>query len=244
MNKAIQLTLSLLVLVPLLSLAGQVKTSPLKVISMEKQSMLTPQRALELLQQGNKRFISNTMQQHNYVKQMKLTARFGQYPIAIILTCIDSRSIANILFDQGIGGLFVARVAGNVVDKNILGSMEFATEIAGAPLIVIMGHTNCGAIKGACSGGAQGNLKYLLSAIQPSIARVKKVEGKMYQCDNPVTQDAIAKQNVLDQMQYVIKNSPAIDKLITDKKVELVGAMHDLSTGKVTFFNQAGKSIK
>ena len=240
-RKLIVFTLSLLLFLPAFSYAGESPQS--RVVTMEKQSMLTPQRALELLKQGNERFVNNKPLAQDINKAMKETARYGQNPIAIILSCIDSRSIANLLFDQGLGNLFVARVAGNVTDKNIFGSMEFATDIVGVPLIVVMGHTSCGAVEGACSGTFHGNLNYLLNAIRPAVETVKKAEGKSFSCQTPASINAIAKQNVLNQLHNITKYSPEIDKLIADKKVMVVGAMQNLKTGNVIFFNKDGKKI-
>ena len=211
-----------------------------KAVTAEKQSSLTPQRVLEMLREGNQRFIKDNLRSYNYRKEMKVTSSQGQFPIAIILNCMDSRSIADILFDQGLGNLFVARVAGNVVDTNMLGSMEFATAHAGVPLIVVMGHTHCGAVRGACAGGASGNLKRLLNNIQPAVKKIIHGDNSAKACENPETIDAIAKQNVINQMSMILKNSSTIAQMVKEHKVMLAGAMHDIRTGKVVFFDING----
>jgi carbonic anhydrase len=213
-----------------------------KAITEKKQAKLTPQDALALLKAGNQRFMTNRVRQYDYNKEMKVTTKRGQHPLAIILNCIDSRSIPELLFDQGLGNIFAARVAGNIVDKNILGSMEFATSIAGASVIVVMGHTHCGAVQGACAGGASGNLGYLLSNIKPAVSFIKNQNSAPLNCNNPKTIDEIAKQNVLVQLQYIVSNSPVIAKLIKEKEVEVIGAMHDIRSGRVDFFDLNGKS--
>ncbi len=245
MLKMIRLIMCITLLLPLVGFASQasMQVIPSKATTAAKQESITPQRALELLQQGNQRFLSDQLRSYNYAKEMKMTVKKGQHPLAVILSCIDSRSIADILFDQGLGNVFVARVAGNVINKDMLGSMEFATKHAGAHLIVVMGHTECGAIQGACVGGAVGNLKDIFASIQPAVTFVKKAEGQDFNCESSTTVNAIAKQNVLNQMQNVLNGSSVIKALVANKDVEIVGAMHNLKTGKVEFFNIDGKVI-
>ncbi len=214
-----------------------------KSTTVELQQSLTPIQALHMLIQGNARYVSGNMRQYDYAKEMKITEK-GQHPFAVILNCIDSRSIPDIMLDQGLGNIFVTRIAGNVADKNVIGSMEFATAKAGTPLIAVIGHTKCGAIAGACSHAAKSaNLKYLLNQINPAVKSVKKIEGKKFSCESEQTIDAIAKANVLAQMHYILKSSDTIKKLVKEGKVEVVGGMHDISTGKITFFDGSGKVI-
>lgn len=237
-----------LLITALLFLAGSfaLTAQPVsKAVTSEKQASLTPKQALKHLKAGNERFINGELRQYDYAKEMKITTKKGQHPIGIILSCIDSRSIPDILFDQGLGNLFVSRIAGNVADKEILGSMEFATKIAGAPLVIVMGHTHCGAIQGACAtDGNTGlnNLDYLLSKIKPAVQTVK-AEDKTINCDNYANIDLIAKQNVVDQLHYIKQQSSAINTLIKQDKLKLLGAMHDISTGKVSFFDEEGKML-
>jgi len=203
------------------------------------QQGISPEQVLKRLQDGNARFMQNRTQVMDHLKHATITAEQGQHPLAIVLNCVDSRSIANYLFDEGIGNVFVARVAGNVADQNILGSMEFATVYAGVKLIVVMGHTSCGAVIAACQGSPTSTpaLDQLLKQIEPAVTMVKHEQGKSFSCHSQGTIDAIARQNVINQMHYVISYSHDIAKLIGEQKIMLVGAMHDLKSGKVTFFD-------
>lgn len=218
-------------------LADQVQPSTLT-----QQSSMTPQQVLQQLELGNQRFLTNTMHTYDYAHLVSKTAE-GQDPIAVVLSCLDSRSSPDILFDQGIGNIFVARVAGNVINNKILGSMEFATKVYASKLIVVMGHTNCGAMRGACEDVRLGNLTYVLQAIQPAVSQVRQQEKNNFSCASPATIDAIAKQNVLDQVQLILKDSPIIAGLVKQKKIMIVGAMQDVATGKVTFLNFQGNPI-
>jgi carbonic anhydrase len=216
-----------------------------KATTADKQAGLTPVRALEMLKEGNQRFIENKMRDYNFAKEMKVTTKKGQNPLAIILSCIDSRSIPDFLFDQGLGNIFVSRIAGNVADKEILGSMEFATKVAGAKLVVVMGHTRCGAVRGACTlDGETGlkNLDYLLDKIKPA-AKTFKSQDKAANCESYDTVDAIAKQNVIDQLKYIESSSAVLADLVKSGQIKLVGAMHDIRTGKVAFFDVNGESM-
>ena len=206
------------------------------------QQSITPEQVLERLKSGNNRFVKNYTDVIGHVQSAYITARQGQHPLAIILNCADSRSVANYLFDEGIGNMFVARVAGNVADANILGSMEFATVHAGVKLIVVMGHTNCGAVTAACQGKPTGMsaLDQLLKQIEPAVDMVKREAGHSFSCDSAKTVDTVARQNVLNQMHHVISHSHDIADLVNDHKIMLVGAMHDLKTGKVSFFDSQG----
>lgn len=216
--------------------------SPSYLMTQKAQQKITPAQALLKLKQGNARFMADTARPIKMLKMAKYLAS-GQYPFAMVLSCMDSRSIPNILFDQGIGNLFVARVAGNVVDKNMLGSMEFATKFVGVKVLIVMGHTACGAIVGACKGVTAGNLTHLLSEIKPAVATLKADQGSEFSCTNATTIDDIARQNVLDQMQLILNNSEIINTLVSQHKLLLIGAMHDLATGKVTFFDIHNKNI-
>ena len=216
-----------------------------KATTQEKQSSLTPAQALSLLKEGNQRFINDQMRDYDFAKEMKKTTQKGQHPIAVILSCIDSRSIPDFMFDQGLGNLFVARVAGNVADADLLGSMEFATKLAGSRLVVVMGHTHCGAVVGACTTRANTdlvNLNTLLRKIKPAVMQVKKSNSN-FSCDKTDTIDQITKQNVLNQLQYVQNNSPALAQLLKDKKINIVGAIHNIKTGEVAFFDAKGQAL-
>ncbi len=209
------------------------------------QQSITPEQVLERLKSGNKRFVTDASMIKGHMQSAYVAAEQGQHPLAIILNCVDSRSVANYLFDEGIGNMFVARVAGNVADANILGSMEFAAVHAGVKLIVVMGHTNCGAVTAACQGKPTGMpaLDRLLKQIEPAVDIVKRQVGHPFNCDSAKTVDTVARQNVLNQMHYVISHSHDIADLVNDHKIMLVGAMHNLKTGKVFFFDSQGAAV-
>lgn len=199
------------------------------------QAAITPQQALSELKAGNKRFIKANMLQHDYLHIAKITSTYGQHPIAIVLSCIDSRSDPMILFDTGLGNIFSTAVAGNVISPNVLASMEYATKYAGAKLIVVMGHTQCGAIQAACTGKVFGHLHELISQIRPAVITVeKKLNNK--NCADPTLIDAIARQNVINQIQAILKKSPILRNLVKSGQIKIVGAMHNIKTGQVTFF--------
>ena len=215
-----------------------------KATTAEKQGGLSPKRALALLKEGNQRFMRGELRQYNFAKEMKITSKKGQHPLAVILSCIDSRSIPDILFDQGLGNVFVSRIAGNVADKEILGSMEFASLLAGAPLIVVMGHTHCGAVEGACAIEDTGlsNLNYLLDKIRPAVGQLLK-NDKPHNCKDMDMVNQIARQNVLNQLQYIVNNSEALKQAFDLQKIMLVGGMHHITSGKVDFFNIKGEPL-
>ena len=167
-----------------------------------------------------------------------LASEQGQAPYAFVFSCVDSRSIPEVVFDQPVGALFVARIAGNVVSTDVLGSMEFATAHAGTKLLIVMGHTQCGAVAGACHAvDHPSSLKALLSKITLAVKQVHQREGKAFSCDKPATINAIARQNVVDQVHALYENSPALAKMIRSGKIKVVGAMHNIKTGRVRFFN-------
>lgn len=216
-----------------------------KAATSEKQSQLTPQKALMLLKEGNQRFIDNKMRTYDFAKEMKVTSKKGQFPLAVILSCIDSRSIPDFLFDQGLGNLFVSRVAGNVTDTDLMGSMEFATKLAGARLVIVMGHTQCGAVQGACLTNADTGLKNLdklLNKILPAVSTLKS-EHKDLNCKTNEAVDQIARQNVLNQLKVIYEQSDVIKQQVDNKSIYLLGAMHDIRTGKVQFFDKEGNKL-
>lgn len=205
---------------------------------------ITPEDSLKRLIEGNKRFIHNKPIQRNLLAQTKATSLKGQFASAVILSCMDSRGSPELIFDQGLGDIFSVRDAGNVIDSDQLGGMEFATKVMGSKLIVVMGHTKCGAVKGACQGVQLGNLTQLLNKIQPAVQEVKnKVNGQI-NCDDYHVVDEIAKQNVIDMIKDIKAQSSIVNNMIQNKKVMIVGAMHDLQTGKVEFFDENGNEIK
>jgi carbonic anhydrase len=203
-------------------------TTETKVQKHEHPVNNTPDDALSELRNGNKRFIEAKMENTDYKEQIQNT-KADQHPHTIILSCIDSRVPPEILFDQGFGNIFVTRVAGNVGDENILGGMEFATQLKGSKLIVVMGHNKCGAVKGAIDNAELGNLTQLVDQIKPAIMGDKSNPDKML--------DETSRNNVKLQMKYILEGSKVIAGLVKEGKVKIVGAYYDIETGKVEFFN-------
>jgi carbonic anhydrase len=214
------------------SLSAQANTVT-GVITQERQAAKTPEIVLQKLKDGNERFLSGNMLNRDLRAQM-LKASDKQYPMAIVLSCIDSRTPPEILFDQGIGDMFVTRTAGNVVNSDILGGLEFATKVSGAKLIVVLGHTNCGAVKGACENVRLGHLTQLLSKIKPAVAQVIRNDGKK-SCNDSSYINHITDANVAMVVKQIQKDSPIIASMIKDNQVQVVGAVQDLTTGKINF---------
>ena len=203
-------------------------------LTREAQAAITPAKALEMLKQGNERFVSDKTVERDFLAQVKQTST-GQFPFAAVVSCLDSRIPPAIVFDRGIGDLFVARVAGNFVNDDILGSLEFATKLAGAKLIVVMGHTECGAVKGACDAAQLGLLTTTLANINPS---VKAVQGDYTprSSQNAEFVQAVAEMNVQLTMQKLRDRSVVLRQMIDKGEIGLVGAMYDVSSGKVVFY--------
>jgi len=197
----------------------------------------TPLQELEALKAGNKRFIASEKRDHNYHYQINKTKEV-QAPYAVILSCLDSRVPVEIVFDQGIGDLFVARIAGNIENDDILGSMEFGTAVMGAKLIVVMGHTKCGAVKGACNNVTLGHLTGVLDKIQPAVQKIRSSMASF----NPESYehiDLVSEENVKQTVARIRSKSEIIRKLESEKKIQVVGAMYDISTGRVKFMEMA-----
>jgi carbonic anhydrase len=210
-------------------------SAPITAISMqEKQINLTPKQALAKLKDGNQRFLTNQLRQKNYLAQAK-EASYGQFPWAVILNCMDSRSVPEFLFDQGLADLFTLRVAGNVLNDDILGSIEYATQIVGAKLIVVMGHTSCGAVDGACKDIKLGHLNDVFTKIKPAVEPAKKETG-LKDCNNPSLINKIAEINALQVANQIRDNSPIVYDLIKKGEIGIVAAMHNIKTGEVVFF--------
>ena len=203
-------------------------------LTREAQAAITPATALEMLRQGNERFVNGNSTQRDFLAQVKQTST-GQFPLAAVVSCLDSRIPPAIVFDRGIGDLFVARVAGNFVNDDILGSLEFATKLAGAKLIVVMGHTECGAVKGACDAAQLGLLTTTLASINPA---VKAVQGDYTprSSKNAKFVQAVAEMNVQLTMQKLRTRSVVLREMIDKGEIGLVGAMYDVGSGKVTFY--------
>ena len=207
-----------------------------KVTSATTQQTMSPNEALERLKEGNQRFLTNNMKQRDYLAQAK-NASYGQFPWAVVLNCMDSRSVPELFFDQGLADLFTLRVAGNVLNEDILGSMEFATKAVGSRLIVVLGHSSCGAVVGACQGVNLGHLDHVLDKIKPHVTSTEKEMG-IHDCAKPELIDAIAKSNALHVARQIQEQSPIIKELVSKGQLGIVAGIHDIKTGKVTFFEE------
>jgi len=203
----------------------------------ESQSKLSPKEAVELLKDGNKRFVSREMRERDLMAQVEETSK-GQFPFACIVGCIDSRVPATTVFDQGIGSLFIATVAGNIINEDILGSLEFGCAAAGSKAIVVLGHTSCGAVKGACDSVELGNLTSLLSKINASVKEtVEPNDPTMRNSSNLLFVNEVAKNNVLRSVENIRVKSNVLRRLEEEGKITIVGAMYDVGTGKVSFLD-------
>ena len=187
-----------------------------------------------LTKEGNKRFVNNLKANRNLLQQANETSN-GQHPFAVILSCIDSRTSAELIFDQGLGDVFSVRIAGNIINEDILGSMEFATKVAGSKIIVVLGHTKCGAVKGACDHVEMGNLTALLSKIQPAVFD-EKTEHENRSSSNSEFVEKVAVINVKRTVQAIIERSPILKEMIEKGEIGIVGGTHDITNGEVVFF--------
>jgi carbonic anhydrase len=206
----------------------------MKTLTKEMQAAITPTMALDLLKEGNKRFVNNLKVNRNLLQQANETS-VGQHPFAIILSCIDSRTSVELIFDQGLGDVFSVRIAGNILNEDILGSMEFGCKVAGAKIIVVLGHTKCGAIKGACDHLEMGNLTALLSKIQPAVYDEKTVTENR-NSDNGEFVEKVAAINVKRTVHAIIERSPILKEMIGTGEIEIIGGNHDITTGEVSFY--------
>lgn len=206
----------------------------MKTLTKEMQSAITPSMALDLLKDGNKRFVNNLKINRNLLQQANDTSD-GQHPFAVILSCIDSRTSAELIFDQGLGDIFSVRIAGNIVNEDILGSMEFGCKVAGAKIIVVLGHTKCGAVKGACDNVALGNLTGLIAKIKPAVDQELTTTDNR-NSSNPTFVENVAELNVSLSVKNILLKSPIIAELVKNEEITIVGGVHDISTGEVKFF--------
>ena len=201
----------------------------------ETQSQMTPATALDLLKEGNARFRANKQAGRNLLKQIEDTST-GQYPFATVLHCIDSRVSAELIFDQGIGDVFSIRVAGNFINTDILGSMEFACKLAGTKVLVVLGHTACGAVKGACDNAELGNLTSMLSNITPAVNAVSQpADPSLRNSKNIDFVNEVAEKNVQLSINRILEESPVLREMKEAGEIEIVGGMYDINSGKVTF---------
>jgi carbonic anhydrase len=206
-----------------------------KVLTAEDRSKLTSDKVLEILQKGNKEFVNNQLTVRNNTERVK-DAVNGQYPEAVILSCIDSRVPVEDIFHCAIGDIFVARVAGNIVNLDILGSIEYACKVSGSKLVVVMGHDYCGAVKSAISDVELGNITELLSKIKPAVERSKASFVGEANASNHDFVELVCHTNVELMMDEIRKNSPILKEMEINNEIKIVGAMYDLHSGKVDFF--------
>ncbi len=205
----------------------------MKTLTKAIQHSLTPAMALDLLKEGNKRFVNNLKVNRNLLQQANETSD-GQHPFAVILSCIDSRTSAELIFDQGLGDIFSVRIAGNIINEDILGSMEFGCKAAGAKIILVLGHTRCGAVKGACDHVEMGNLTSLLKKIQPAV-EAEKTTSQNRTSGNAEFVENVALLNVKHHVKAITDRSAILKEMVEKGEIEIVGGMHDITTGQVTF---------
>lgn len=209
----------------------------MKTHTSETQASVTPALALQFLREGNARFVNNLRASRDLLQQANET-RDGQWPFATVVSCIDSRTSAELIFDQGLGDIFSVRIAGNVINTDIIGSLEFACHVAGSKLIVVLGHTSCGAIKGACDHVELGNLTELLSKIQPAVYEESQTpDPAQRNSKNAAFVENVADLNVRRSVRSIVNRSPILERLIATGKVGIIGGKHDLASGTVTFFD-------
>ena len=218
-----------------LSLVGgvSIESARADALTAAQRDKMTPEQILDLMRHGNERFRRGERKERNYLREQRASAK-GQYPAAVLLTCIDSRAPAEVIMDLGIGDIFNCRLAGNVENADVLGSMEFACKLAGAKVVLVMGHTACGAVKGAIANAELGNLTGLLAKIKPAIAATTYAGERA--ATNYGFVDAVARKNVEMTVVNIRKNSPVLAVMEAKGGVDLVGAMYNLETGAVEFF--------
>ncbi len=207
----------------------------MKTLTQELQSAITPVMALKLLQDGNKRFENNLKVNRNLLQQANETSG-SQHPFAVILSCIDSRTSVELIFDQGLGDVFSVRIAGNVINEDILGSMEYACKVVGAKIIVVLGHTQCGAIRGACDHVEMGNLTALLNKIQPAIYE-ENSETENRNASNYIFVEKVASIHIKRTLHAILDRSPILKEMIETGTIGIIGAKYDVATGVVDFYD-------
>lgn len=198
------------------------------------QTRLSPKAAFDILKEGNRRFVNNLRVNRNLLQQVNETST-GQFPFAVVLSCIDSRTGAELIFDQGLGDIFSVRVAGNVVNEDVLGSMEFACAVAGSKLIVVLGHSRCGAVKGACDYVQMGHLTALVNKISPAVHAAEMAGGRGG--DNQAFVEDVALANTRMQMHAILERSPILKHHFDTGKIGIVSAMYSVESGEVTFYD-------
>ncbi len=208
----------------------------MKAHTKETQAAMTPEKSLQALKEGNVRFQQSLKVDRNLLEQVNDTKK-GQFPFATILSCIDSRVSSELIFDQGIGDIFSVRIAGNFVNEDILGSMEFACKLAGTRLIVVLGHTSCGAVKGACDDAKLGNLTGMLGKIKPAVEAVAEPkDASIRNSSNLSFVNNVAKKNVELTIDNIVKQSEVLADMHNNGEIQIIGGMYDISDGSVTFY--------
>ena len=208
----------------------------MKAHTKETQATMTPAKSLQFLKEGNQRFQNNLKANRNLLEQVNDTSD-GQFPFATILSCIDSRVSAELVFDQGLGDIFSVRIAGNFVNEDILGSMEFACKLAGTKLVVVLGHTSCGAVKGACDHARMGNLTALINKIEPAVAAVKEPKDEnLRNSKNLEFVDNVSAKNVELTIENIHERSKILSEMESNGEIKIIGALYDISTGAVEFY--------
>ena len=199
----------------------------MSTLTKEIQDSISPNRAVEMLKEGNQRFLEKNEQDRDLHVQVSETSD-GQFPYAVVLSCIDSRVPVELVFDQGVGDIFSARVAGNIINEDILGSIEYACGVAGSKAILVLGHTKCGAVTAACKGVELGNITALLSKVKPAIANIKQRDGE-------VEVEEVTKSNVNQSIKEIRENSSILADLETEGKIKIVGAVYHVEDGRVSY---------
>ena len=208
----------------------------MKAHTRETQTTMTPEKSLQYLKEGNIRFQNNLKANRNLLEQVNDTSE-GQFPFATVLSCIDSRVSAELVFDQGLGDIFSVRIAGNFVNEDILGSMEFACKLAGTRLVVVLGHSACGAVKGACDDAKLGNLTAMLSKIKPAVNAITSPEdASLRNSSNSDFVDNVSAKNVQLNIDRILKESDVLAEMQGNGEIQIVGAMYDIKTGAVNFY--------
>ena len=207
----------------------------MRTLTKELRDKITPTEAIEILKKGNDRFVNNLKMNRNLLQQVNETSD-GQHPFAVVLSCIDSRTSAELIFDQGLGDVFSVRIAGNIQNPDILGSMEFSCKVAGAKVVVVLGHTKCGAVKGACDHVKMGNLTTLLEKLKPAVDGETSVTSNR-NATNAEFVEKVASLNVRITKKQILKNSPILKEMIEKGEIALAGGMYDVETGIVDFYD-------
>lgn len=205
-----------------------------KVLTAEEQAALTPEEVVAILQEGNERFINNDLTARDHSAQVRNSVQ-GQYPKAVVLSCLDSRVPVEDVFDRGIGDMFVARVAGNFVNVDILGSMEFGCKVAGSKLILVMGHEHCGAVKAAVDGVEMGNITEMLNKIEPAVEMAANGYEGEKSSSNPEFVHEVCEHNVRNTMEEIRKQSPILQEMESNGEIKIAGAIYDMDSGRVVF---------